>query len=56
MKENEQIYCVLVFVAWVVAIMAFWNIMTLEEGILGTLVVYIAAFAVWALYKDAKWA
>ena len=54
MKENEQIYWYVVFAAYALGFGAFYNIMTFMEGLLGTMSVFMAALAVWALYDKQK--
>lgn len=55
MKQNEQIYCVFMVLAWIGGVLAFWNIMNIQEGATGTLAVFTAAFGIYALHANAKW-
>jgi hypothetical protein len=58
MKENEMIYVAFLGGACVAAILALQRIMTIEEGISGTLAVFLAAVAVYALHNNStleKW-
>lgn len=52
MRGNEKIYWLLVVMAWVASIFAFNLKLTITEGTIGSLALWLGAIAVWALHKE----
>lgn len=51
MKENEQVFWVWVWIAWLLSVITFWNRLTFTEGIVGSFAFLSGVIAVWDLYK-----
>ena len=53
-KPKVYFYWLLVFLAWLTAVLAMWDVMNVYEGTLGSFAIFFGALAVYVLVEGIE--